>query len=48
MDWKMVMQGSIEECWVRFKNIMNDLVIRYIPRKKPNQKGIHFVIYLLN
>ena len=39
MEWKMVMQGSTEECWTKFKSIINDLVSRYIPRKKPNQKG---------
>ena len=39
MDWKMIMQGSADEYWTRFKNTINDLVSMYIPRKKPNQKG---------
>ena len=28
MGWKMVMQGSTEECWTKFKNIINDVVSR--------------------
>ena len=44
----MVMQGSIEECWTRFKNIIIDLVSKYIPRKKPNQKGCRKALWMTN
>ena len=42
------MQGTTEECWTRFKNIINYLVSRYIPRKKPNQKVRKKALWMAN
>lgn len=31
IDWNTFMEGNADDCWVRFKNLLMDLIDRYVP-----------------
>ena len=31
IDWNTFMEGNADDCWVRFKNLLMDLIDQYVP-----------------